>query len=201
MRSLFRSLAPLLMMLVIGCNFADPDECRPNTSGGFGGGGTIPIGAGVGATGSGDYLSEPPKGPLDNSGTPNPCMAGGTHISHFQPSTFPFVTTVADDGTGDGGGWQVANAGLIFGPSEDGGKACVGVIEMPLRTRAWGRVPPNIAAIYTAKAANAAAAELEDDGSFNLPPGIFCNKFDTELKKQFKKSYDGMGARITVKSP
>src|SRR4051812_1950789 len=75
MRLFFASLASLLLgMLVIGCSTVDPDECWPNTSGGFGGGGTIPIGAGVGATTSGDFLSPPPEGPLDHSGEPNPCV-------------------------------------------------------------------------------------------------------------------------------
>src|SRR4051812_43237138 len=75
MRLLFGSIAPLLLgMLVLGCNTVDPSECWPNTSGGLGGGGTIPIGAGVGATTSGDFLSPPPGRPLDHSGTPNPCV-------------------------------------------------------------------------------------------------------------------------------
>jgi hypothetical protein len=59
--------ASLLVMLGISCNTVDPSECWPNTSGGFGGAGTIPIGAGVGAT-TGDYDSPP------NGGTPNPCV-------------------------------------------------------------------------------------------------------------------------------
>ena len=46
---------PLLAMLVGGCNTVSPGERWPNTSGGIGGPGTIPIGAGVGAT-SGDLL-------------------------------------------------------------------------------------------------------------------------------------------------
>ncbi|MEO5729100.1 MAG: hypothetical protein ABI134_09490 [Byssovorax sp.] len=67
---------PLLAMLVIGCNTVSPDECWPNTSGGIGGSGTIPIGAGVGAT-SGDFL-EPPRGPLDDSDAANPCITPPT---------------------------------------------------------------------------------------------------------------------------
>jgi hypothetical protein len=62
-----------VVVLVTGCTTVDPSECWPNTSGGLGGGGPIPIGAGVGAT-SGDFLSPPPKGPLDYGGTPNPCI-------------------------------------------------------------------------------------------------------------------------------
>jgi hypothetical protein len=73
MRLLLGSIAPLtLVMLVIGCNTVDPSECWPNTSGGLGGGGPIPIGAGVGAS-SGDFIS-PPRGPLDYGGAPNPCI-------------------------------------------------------------------------------------------------------------------------------
>src|SRR3954463_8798334 len=75
MRLFFGSIASLLLAtLGIGGTTVDPSECWPNTSGGFGGGGTIPIAAGVGATTSGDFLSPPPKGPLDESGTPNPCV-------------------------------------------------------------------------------------------------------------------------------
>ena len=69
MRLSFGSIsASTLVMLSIGCNTVDPSECWPNTSGGFGGSGTIPIGAGVGATSSGDYDSPP------DEGTPNPCV-------------------------------------------------------------------------------------------------------------------------------
>ena len=73
MRSTLGSIAaPLLVLLGIACNTVSPDECWINTSGGFGGSGTIPIGAGVGAT-SGDFL-EPPRDPLDYSDAPNPCI-------------------------------------------------------------------------------------------------------------------------------
>jgi hypothetical protein len=75
MRFLFGSIASLLLgMLGIGCNTVDPSECWPNTSGGFGGGGTIPFGAGVGATTSGDFISPPPDRPLDRDEAPNPCV-------------------------------------------------------------------------------------------------------------------------------
>ncbi len=68
MRSFSCSIAALVLVVpAIGCSTVSPDECWPNTSGGFGGSGTIPIGAGVGAVGSGDFDS--PSG-----GTPNPCV-------------------------------------------------------------------------------------------------------------------------------
>jgi hypothetical protein len=74
MRLLYAALAPFLLgRVTLGCNTVDPDQCWPNTSGGFGGSGTIPIGAGVGvgATSGGD--SDSPSG-----GTPNPCVASPT---------------------------------------------------------------------------------------------------------------------------
>jgi hypothetical protein len=75
MRFFFGSIASLLLgMLGIGCTTVDPSECWPNTSGGFGGGGTIPFAAGVGATTSGDFLSPPPGRPLDRDEAPNPCV-------------------------------------------------------------------------------------------------------------------------------
>ena len=70
MRLFSRSIAVLLLGLVlgVGCSTVSPDECWVNTSGGLGGSGTIPIGAGVGATSSGDFDTP-------NSETPNPCVA------------------------------------------------------------------------------------------------------------------------------
>jgi len=58
MRWVHGALASFLFaVLLVACNTVDPSECWPNTSGGFGGGGTIPIGAGVGATSSGDFIT------------------------------------------------------------------------------------------------------------------------------------------------
>jgi hypothetical protein len=68
------SFTPIVLVaLVIGCNTVSPDQCYPNTTGGFGGAGAIPIGAGVGAT-SGDFGSAPQDGPLDYTDPPNPCI-------------------------------------------------------------------------------------------------------------------------------
>ena len=84
MRLFFGSLTPLLLvlaLLVMGCTTVSPDECFVNTSGGFGGSGTIPIGAGVGAT-SGDYADPPPNGETPNPCvTPSPQMPGTDYIN------------------------------------------------------------------------------------------------------------------------
>ncbi|MFT3766697.1 MAG: hypothetical protein QM820_14455 [Minicystis sp.] len=75
MRWLLGSLGLLAWVaLGVACNTVDASECWVNTSGGFGGGGTIPIGAAVGAT-SGDFPAVPPSGPLDYGDVPNPCIA------------------------------------------------------------------------------------------------------------------------------
>lgn len=61
-----------LVTLMVACTTVDPSECWPNTSGGFGGSGTIPIGAPVGAS-SGDFAS-PRFGPLGYGASANPCV-------------------------------------------------------------------------------------------------------------------------------
>jgi hypothetical protein len=76
MRWFFGALTRFLLVLVligIGCSTVSPDECWVNTSGGFGGSGTMPIGAGATATSGGDLL-EPPREPLDHGEAPNPCV-------------------------------------------------------------------------------------------------------------------------------
>ena len=70
------STALALAALLAACNTVDPDDCWPNTSGGFGGSGSIPIGAGVGVS-SGDF-STPPRGPLTFPGGANPCVIAPT---------------------------------------------------------------------------------------------------------------------------
>jgi hypothetical protein len=85
MRSQLLYLVALLAagILVVACDTADPSECFPNTGNGFGGSGTIPIGAGVGvSSGAGD---SPRFGPLGYTDANNPCNAppddGTTELS------------------------------------------------------------------------------------------------------------------------
>lgn len=61
----------------LGCSEIVPGTCYENPAGGAGGGGTMPIGAGVGATTSGgDYATEPPKEPQDATDPPPGCSSG-----------------------------------------------------------------------------------------------------------------------------
>jgi hypothetical protein len=194
------------------CNYT-VGECYPRGQGSdnagavAGAGGSVVVPGGVGGFGD-----APPRQPQDatnppfdcnshDTETPKPSMAGNPTLSVFIPSNFPFVITVADDGTDVAGGYQEATAGMVFINNLQGVAACVARIQMPLRTYAWGRVPPNIAAIYTAKVANAAAREAEGKGYYDLPSGVFCIKFSGLFQTQFDDLYKGMGASVKVKSP
>ena len=195
MRSFFRSIASLLLaMFVIGCTWVDADECWVNTSGGLGSAGTIPIGAGVGATTTGgDFFSPPPDGPLDYGGPPNsnPCMAGP--IRYFKSSDFPFVTIVADDGTKTPGGWQATHTTLIF--VYDDIVSCLVGIGMPLRTELMGAISASKAARLSAGVANDVAAVMWPT---ELPPGVFCSKFKEKFFQEFKSQYPNLGIRPEV---
>jgi hypothetical protein len=68
-----------LGMLAVACTTVDPSECWVNTSGGFGGSGPIPIGAGVGVS-SGDFVS-PRRLPLGTGTPPNPCVTNGGEMT------------------------------------------------------------------------------------------------------------------------
>ena len=222
-------------MLATGCLTVSPDECWPNTSGGLGGSGTMPIGAGVGATSGGD--SDGPSG-----GTPNPCTAApapsksdkgsseqstcevptpaaegatswscsdacsskcpppGTPIVSvvFSPSDFPFVTTVQDDGTGKGGGNQVAKVNLEFKqivlPSSFVTLYCAFNIEMPLRTEFMGEIPASLAATLSVEITEGVARDMLKS---SVPPGIFCTQLVPNLRTAFTLNYPQLGARVT----
>ncbi|MDC3954062.1 hypothetical protein [Polyangium jinanense] len=198
MRTLFGSIASLLLMLVAGCNTVDPDECWVNTSGGFDDEQPIPIGAGVGATSSGDFGTPPAAEPLDYGGEPNPCMAPEVDftIPIAKPSDFPFVTIIPDDGTDTGGGEQMAEASLPFTRIHNLSVRrwyCSLTIRMPLRTELMGKISASQAAILSAEVTNIASKRMD----FTLPEGIFCDEFPMAVLAAFKEKYKYLGARVT----
>jgi len=73
---------------------------------GFDGSGQIPIGDASSFGAAGIYAF-----PLKPRASSAPA---GITFPNFKPSEFPFVTTVPDDGTDKGGGWQVAKVKLEF---------------------------------------------------------------------------------------
>ena len=122
MRSFLCAIAPLLAAFVLGCTTVDPDQCWPNTSGGFGGSGTIPIGAGVGATSSGDFLSPPPHDPLDNGDAPdNPCVTHDDAAPKPSPSTPPITCDVPTQEGEGATAWLCTDACLSKCPAPGGG--------------------------------------------------------------------------------
>jgi hypothetical protein len=114
----------------------------------------------------------------------------GSQIRYFKTSDFPFVTTVADDGTKTPGGWQVTSTALIF--IYDDIVTCPVSIGMPLRTELMGAISASKAARLSAGVANDVAAVMWPT---DLPPGIFCSKFKDKLFQEFKSQYPGLGVR------
>jgi len=70
----------MFVTVILGCSEIEPGSCYPNTSGGAGGG-TMPIGAGVGATTTtGTYGADPPKEAQDSTNPPPGCFPGNAYI-------------------------------------------------------------------------------------------------------------------------
>ncbi|WP_437592890.1 hypothetical protein [Sorangium sp. So ce1000] len=131
---------------------------------------------------------------------PDPCQQSGAPSMgcasiRFKPSDFKFVTTVADDGTDKGGGWQEAKSGLAI-YIESGVAACFLRIGMPIRNSFWGFISADQAATYSAEVTNLVAGEMERTGRFELPPGIFCSEFFTNVKKTFGEQYKNLGVVV-----
>lgn len=117
----------------------------------------------------------------------------------FSPSLFKFMTTIADDGQGKGGGWQEASTTLrfvrwtgVFPESWD----CPIKVGMPLRTAVNGAILAEYAATVSAEIANAAGHQLMH-GSTELPQGILCAKLPGTMTELFKARYPSIGARVT----
>lgn len=132
---------------------------------------------------------------LASSRAPN--APAGITFPNFKPSEFPFVTTLPDDGTDKGGGWQVAKVHLEFVrvviPTDVKVWHCDFKIEMPLRTEFMGKVDAKRAASLSAEITNLAALDMD----YKLPPGIFCDKYRPAVDATFKSKYPRLGAKAT----
>ncbi|WP_437577704.1 hypothetical protein [Sorangium sp. So ce887] len=130
-----------------------------------------------------------------SSKCPQPGMAHFVYVD-FDPSDFPFVTIVQDDGTDKGGGWQQAKANLKFTHKFSGGTTewhCAITIKIPLRTELMGKIDP----IRAASLSEEITEEVANVMDYNLPPGIFCKRFAIQVDAAFKSKYKGLGARVT----
>ncbi|WP_437876514.1 hypothetical protein [Sorangium sp. So ce513] len=144
-----------------------------------------------------DSSERPTAGPTT---PPDPCQQSGAPQMgcasiRFKPSDFKFVTTVADDGTDKGGGWQEAKSGLAV-YLESGVAACFLRIGMPIRNSFWRFISADQAAMYSAEVTNVVAGEMERTGRFALPPGVFCSEFFTNVKKMFGEQYKNLGVVV-----
>jgi len=161
-------------------------------SGGFGGAGPIPIGTRIDAPNYGDVNSLVvqllPAQPQVSSG---PILFIPIHF----PSHFSFVTIVKDDGKDGAAGWQEAKANLPFAQTlfPIGLKTwwCPITIGMPIRHSVQGYISPATAATKSAAVTNNGASNTD----FNLPYGIFCDKFRDNVKAAFPAMYN-VGARV-----
>ncbi|WP_437727038.1 hypothetical protein [Sorangium sp. So ce861] len=130
-----------------------------------------------------------------SSKCPQPGMASFIWVN-FEPSDFPFVTIVNDDGTDKGGGYQQAKASLRFEHrSRDGIREwyCSLTIKMPLRTEMMGKISP----LRAADLSEEITEEVGQLMNYNLPPGIFCERFHRAVDAAFKFKYPRLGAAVT----
>jgi hypothetical protein len=133
-----------------------------------------------------------------DTGEPTDAAREPLPLRGFKAAEFRFVTVIPDDGQEEGGGWQEAKADLSFVeitfPPRRWPRRwqCPITVQMPLRTRQDGRIAPNHAATTSAEVANS-AKDLVD---WNLPTGIFCQKFVDEMGGLFRFKYPKLGARV-----
>ncbi len=124
-----------------------------------------------------------------------PAAPQGITFPNFTAKDFPFVTTLPDDGTDKGGGWQVAKVNLefvrIIFPTNVLVWHCPFNIEMPLRTAEMGQIDAKRAAKLSAEITNRVALDMD----YTLPQGIFCDRYFEGVKATFKSTYPKLGAR------
>ncbi len=164
-------------------------------SGGFAGAEPIPIGTGVGARAYGDVNSlvlqlRPAE--------PQASAPAGFKIPIFNPTDFPFVIINPDDGTDKGGGWREAKANLTFYkiviPESVTSWKCRITIGMPIRNSTRGNISSIMAATMSSVVTNRVMIGMD----FELPQGIFCDRFRTGVKATFPIVYPDLGERVSL---
>ena len=112
----------------------------------------------------------------------------------FTSLEFPFVTTIKDDGTDKGGGYQVAKVNLEFVrmliPISITSWWCPFTIGMPLRTEMMGKISPALAASLSEEISVSVARDMD----YSLSQGIFCFQFVDKVDAAFKSKYKQLGA-------
>ena len=131
-----------------------------------------------------------------------PVGDAGQEIGGFSISLFPFRTTVEDDGSDVGGGYQEANTTLSFADGRQEPTArwqCSFTIGMPLRTQRFGKVD----AIHAVSITSMVATSASSTGMHSQPawtPSFFCRAFKDEMNKVFLSPvYRGLGAGVFLR--
>jgi hypothetical protein len=127
-----------------------------------------------------------------------PAPGRGTFVS-FTSLEFPFVTTIPDDGTDKGGGYQEAKVNLEFVnihiPTSIVSWWCPFTIGMPLRTAGMGKVSATLAASLSGEITVGVARDMD----FDLPQGIFCFQFVDKVNTAFTLKYPSLKASAVRK--
>jgi hypothetical protein len=142
----------------------------------------------------------PPSAPFFDAPVPagDDDDAAGKGAS-FSPSVFAFKVDVADDGTGEAGGWQKASATLKF---FDWRKVlpnfwtCSVTVGVPLRTKERGKLAAGDAASITANIATQASRKVMHTKDEWPVAEQYCGKFRDEMLAIFRQKYTWIGARV-----
>ena len=117
----------------------------------------------------------------------------------FTSLEFPFVTTVKDDGTDKGGGYQVAKVNLEFVhiliPISITSWWCPFTIGMPLRTEGMGKISATLAASLSEEISVGVARDMD----YSLPQGIFCSQYIKKVAAAFDSKYPSLKATAVKK--
>lgn len=165
-----------------------------------------------------DSTAPPLPPPAQGCGTAGAALSGDTYVycdtacmaqcapmmGTFDSSIFKFVTTLPDDGTDTGGGWQQASNELKFrrwtGVLPETWTCPQITVGMPLRTTATPAITPAYAASITAGIANAATGTLMHPPSgIDPPPGVFCTQLKPAMQQLFDTVYGKLiGAKVST---
>jgi hypothetical protein len=126
------------------------------------------------------------------------------HIPQWYGSKdFPFETWLPDDGTDVGGGMQRSVTSLGFAVMHGMRVVypwnCPIEIDVPLRTKALGKISPSRASLWTAEAANLATRLLMDSRAPDDWIGqgeAYCKQLYPSLQSRMNADHKGLGARV-----
>lgn len=179
-----------LVLLLSACTYTD-GQCwlRSDDNGGTGAGGGVI----VPPYGGGDNGNVPPTPQGAGDSTPPDCVGVGTYSS----SLFKFTTTLADDGTDVGGGYQEATASNVkfVDGRQDPPAAwtCKVWVGMPIRTAKHGTISPEKAAEMAADVLTTTATPTMHSRDTWIP-ALFCSQLGPNMVKVFGSLYKGLGA-------